>query len=190
MKLKLIEPLRELFRDKVRILGRLLSIPAPLVQRHTSPGPGLAIRIIGPVTREQAGILQQAGNIFIEEVRNANIYSQVSQAFAVLLPVNAVGVMGGKRTYEQVVALRAVQSEDFMTQIGMVAWSLSPVIFLTLNVGILPDHQRVNDVNRVTYDISSEPLVGLSGPRRQRIDNRDKMEELFIRQTQNLRFHQ
>ncbi|KAL4065015.1 hypothetical protein V8B97DRAFT_1985030 [Scleroderma yunnanense] len=115
MKLKLIEPLRELFKDEVRVLGRLLSIPAPLVKRHPFPGPGLAIRILGPVTREQVKILQQADHIYIEEIRKANLYDQISQAFAVLLPVKAVGVMGDKRTYEQVIALRAVTSEDFMT---------------------------------------------------------------------------
>jgi GMP synthase (glutamine-hydrolysing) len=134
MKLKLIEPLRELFKgkeihwafrccpreqmyfiDEVRALGRLLSIPAPLVQRHPFPGPGLAIRILGPVTREQVQILQKADSIYIEEIRTARLYDQISQAFAVLLPVKAVGVMGDKRTYEQVIALRAVQSEDFMT---------------------------------------------------------------------------
>jgi GMP synthase (glutamine-hydrolysing) len=133
MKLKLIEPLRELFKgsrllrvagffltfllttDEVRALGRLLNIPAPLVQRHPFPGPGLAIRILGPVTRAQVQILQKADAIYIEEIRAAGLYNQISQAFAVLLPVRAVGVMGDKRTYEQVIALRAVQSEDFMT---------------------------------------------------------------------------
>ena len=88
--------------DEVRALGRLLSIPAPLVQRHPFPGPGLAIRILGPVTREQVKILQHADSIYIEEIRNARLYDQISQAFAVLLPVKAVGVMGDKRTYEQV----------------------------------------------------------------------------------------
>ena len=87
----------------MRALGRLLSIPAPLVQRHPFPGPGLAIRILGPVTREQVKILQQADSIYIEEIRNAGLYDQISQAFAVLLPVKAVGVMGDKRTYEQVI---------------------------------------------------------------------------------------
>lgn len=101
--------------DEVRALGRLLSIPNHLVQRHPFPGPGLAIRILGPVTREQVQILQKADSIYIEEIRNAGLYDQISQAFAVLLPVKAVGVMGDKRTYEQVIALRAVQSEDFMT---------------------------------------------------------------------------
>jgi len=119
MKLKLIEPLRELFKgrdaasysmitvltshpDEVRALGRLLSIPAQLVGRHPFPGPGLAIRILGPVTREQVKILQLADTIYIEEIRKAGLYDQIAQAFAVLLPVKAVGVMGDQRTYEQV----------------------------------------------------------------------------------------
>jgi GMP synthase (glutamine-hydrolysing) len=119
MRLKLIEPLRELFKgihlcstsirwsfiiciDEVRALGRLLAIPAQLVGRHPFPGPGLAIRILGPVTREQVKILQQADNIYIEEIRKAELYDKIAQAFAVLLPVKAVGVMGDMRTYEQV----------------------------------------------------------------------------------------
>lgn len=91
-----------LFSDEVRALGRLLSIPAPLVQRHPFPGPGLAIRILGPVTREQVKILQHADSIYIEEIRKAGLYNEIAQAFAVLLPVKAVGVMGDQRTYEQV----------------------------------------------------------------------------------------
>jgi GMP synthase (glutamine-hydrolysing) len=103
------------FPDEVRALGRLLGIPENLVNRHPFPGPGLAIRILGPVTRDQVKIAQKADTIYIEEIRKAGLYNQISQAFAVLLPVKAVGVMGDKRTYEQVVALRAVQTEDFMT---------------------------------------------------------------------------
>ncbi|KDQ53173.1 hypothetical protein JAAARDRAFT_39542 [Jaapia argillacea MUCL 33604] len=151
MKLKLIEPLRELFKDEVRALGRLLSIPAPLVQRHPFPGPGLAIRILGVVTREQVKILQQADNIYIEEIRNAGLYDQISQAFAVLLPVKAVGVMGDKRTYEQVIALRAVQSEDFMTA----DWFVFPSDVLRRISSRITN--EVAGVNRVTYDISSKP---------------------------------
>lgn len=139
MKLKLIEPLRELFKgkceralatsihhgadaflrlpstDEVRALGRLLDIPAHLVGRHPFPGPGLAIRILGEVTREQVKIAQHADKIFIEEIRAAGLYDQISQAFAALLPVKAVGVQGDRRTYQQVICLRAVKSEDFMT---------------------------------------------------------------------------
>ncbi|KAK7042919.1 GMP synthase (glutamine-hydrolyzing) [Paramarasmius palmivorus] len=151
MKLKLIEPLRELFKDEVRALGRLLSIPAPLVQRHPFPGPGLAIRILGPVSREQVKILQHADNIYIEEIRKAGLYNQISQAFAVLLPVKAVGVMGDQRTYEQVIALRAVQSEDFMTADWYV---FPPEVLRRISSRIT---NEVSGVNRVTYDISSKP---------------------------------
>ncbi|PIL35473.1 hypothetical protein GSI_02201 [Ganoderma sinense ZZ0214-1] len=151
MKLKLIEPLRELFKDEVRALGRLLSIPNHLVQRHPFPGPGLAIRILGPVTRDQVKILQQADSIYIEEIRKANLYDQISQAFAVLLPVKAVGVMGDARTYEQVIALRAVQSEDFMTA----DWFVFPAEVLRRISSRITN--EVQGINRVTYDISSKP---------------------------------
>lgn len=139
--------------DEVRALGRLLSIPAHLVGRHPFPGPGLAIRILGPVTRDQVKILQLADTIYIEEIRKAGLYDQIAQAFAVLLPVKAVGVMGDQRTYEQVseynlkvfprkafilltllfilqvIALRAVQSEDFMTADWYVIFALSCSLF-------------------------------------------------------------
>ncbi|KAJ7716964.1 hypothetical protein DFH07DRAFT_861744 [Mycena maculata] len=151
MKLKLIEPLRELFKDEVRALGRLLKIPAPLVQRHPFPGPGLAIRILGPVTREQVSILQQADSIYIEEIRKAGLYDQIAQAFAVLLPVKAVGVMGDSRTYEQVIALRAVQTEDFMTA----DWYVFPAEILRRISSRITN--EVAGINRVTYDISSKP---------------------------------
>ncbi|KAG2354476.1 hypothetical protein BDR07DRAFT_1454102 [Suillus spraguei] len=133
MKLKLIEPLRELFKDEVRALGRLLSIPAPLVQRHPFPGPGLAIRWVK--------ILQQA-------IRKANFYNQISQAMTILLPVKAVGVMGDKRTYEQVIALRAVTSEDFMTADW---YAFPPEVLRRIS------SKEVSGINRVTYDISSKP---------------------------------
>ncbi|KAH9945092.1 GMP synthase [Epithele typhae] len=151
MKLKLIEPLRELFKDEVRALGRLLSIPNHLVQRHPFPGPGLAIRILGPVNRDQVKILQQADKIYIDEIRKANLYDQISQAFAVLLPVKAVGVMGDARTYEQVIALRAVQSEDFMTA----DWFVFPAEVLRQISSRITN--EVAGINRVTYDISSKP---------------------------------
>lgn len=115
MHLKLIEPLRELFKDEVRELGTQLGIPEDLVWRHPFPGPGLAIRIIGEVTREQVRIAQEADAIFMEEIKNAGLYRQMSQAYAALLPVKAVGVMGDKRVHAQVIALRAVQTTDFMT---------------------------------------------------------------------------
>jgi len=151
MQLKLIEPLRELFKDEVRALGRLLSIPSHLVNRHPFPGPGLAIRILGPVTREQVRIAQKADTIYIEEIRNAGLYNQISQAFAVLLPIKAVGVMGDKRTYEQVIVLRAVQTEDFMTA----DWfNFPPEILRRISSRIT---NEVAGVNRVTYDISSKP---------------------------------
>ncbi|KAF8145744.1 GMP synthase [Mycena galopus ATCC 62051] len=151
MKLKLIEPLRELFKDEVRALGRLLSIPAPLVQRHPFPGPGLAIRILGPVTRAQVAILQHADSIYIEEIRKAGLYDQIAQAFAVLLPVKAVGVMGDSRTYEQVIALRAVQTEDFMTADWYV---FPPEVLRRISSRIT---NEVAGINRITYDISSKP---------------------------------
>ncbi|KAI0303657.1 GMP synthase [Multifurca ochricompacta] len=151
MKLKLIEPLRELFKDEVRALGRLLSIPAPLVQRHPFPGPGLAIRILGPVTRPQVKLLQQADAIYLEEVRAAGLYDRISQAFAVLLPVHAVGVMGDQRTYEQVIALRAVQSEDFMTADWFV---FPPEVLRRISSRIT---NEIAGINRVTYDITSKP---------------------------------
>ncbi|KAK5161535.1 GMP synthase (glutamine-hydrolyzing) [Oleoguttula sp. CCFEE 6159] len=115
MDLKLIEPLRELFKDEVRDLGRNLGIPEELVMRHPFPGPGLAIRILGEVTPEQVRIAREADDIFITEIRAAGLYNQISQAFAALLPVKAVGVMGDKRVHDQVIALRAVETTDFMT---------------------------------------------------------------------------
>jgi len=151
MKLKLIEPLRELFKDEVRVLGRLLGIPDHLVQRHPFPGPGLAIRILGPVTREQVKIAQAADTIYIEEIRKAGLYDQISQAFAVLLPVRAVGVMGDKRTYEQVIALRAVQTEDFMTADWYV---FPPEVLRKISSRIT---NEVEGINRVVYDVSSKP---------------------------------
>ncbi|KAI9509819.1 hypothetical protein F5148DRAFT_694734 [Russula earlei] len=151
MRLKLIEPLRELFKDEVRALGRLLSIPASLVQRHPFPGPGLAIRILGPVTRAQVQLLQRADAIYLEEIRAAGLYERISQAFAVLLPVRAVGVMGDQRTYEQVVALRAVQSEDFMTADWFV---FPPDVLRRISSRIT---NEIAGINRVTYDITSKP---------------------------------
>jgi len=137
--------------DEVRALGRLLSIPARLVNRHPFPGPGLAIRILGPVTRSQVKIAQKADTIYIEEIRKAGLYDQISQAFAVLLPVKAVGVMGDKRTYEQVIVLRAVQTEDFMTA----DWFYFPPDVLRKISSRITN--EVEGVNRVTYDISSKP---------------------------------
>lgn len=121
------------------------------MQRHPFPGPGLAIRILGPVTRAQVQILQQADAIYLEEIRAAGLYERISQAFAVLLPVRAVGVMGDRRTYEQVVALRAVQSEDFMTADWFV---FPPDILRRISTRIT---NEIAGINRVTYDITSKP---------------------------------
>ncbi len=151
MNLKLLEPLRDLFKDEVRRLGKLLGIPEEILQRHPFPGPGLAIRILGPVTREDLALLRKADKIFIEELKKWGLYNKVWQAFAVLLPVKTVGVMGDVRTYERVVALRAVDSSDGMTA----DWSRLPYDFL--------DHvmrriiNEVRGINRVVYDITSKP---------------------------------
>ena len=115
MKLKLVEPLRELFKDEVRALGLELGLPTAFVGRHPFPGPGLAIRIPGEITREKVAILRKADAIYLEEIRKAGLYDEIWQAFAVLLPVKTVGVMGDARTYEDVCALRAVTSTDGMT---------------------------------------------------------------------------
>ena len=151
MHLKLIEPLRELFKDEVRALGTNLGIPHDLIWRHPFPGPGLAIRILGEVTREQLRIAQEADVIFIEEIRAAGLYQNISQAFAALLPVKAVGVMGDKRMHEQVIALRAVETKDFMTA----DWYPFDGEFLKR-----VSRRIVNEVNgvcRVVYDITSKP---------------------------------
>ncbi|OLL25378.1 GMP synthase [glutamine-hydrolyzing] [Neolecta irregularis DAH-3] len=151
MKLKLIEPLRELFKDEVRALGTLLGIKEELVWRHPFPGPGIAIRVLGEVTAEQVDIARRADNIFIEEIRNAGIYREISQAFAALLPVRAVGVMGDQRTYEQVIALRAVTTVDFMTA----DWYDFDGKFLRkVSSRII---NEVKGVNRVVYDVSTKP---------------------------------
>jgi GMP synthase (glutamine-hydrolysing) len=149
--LKLIEPLRELFKDEVRELGRQLGIPHDLVMRHPFPGPGIAIRVLGEVTREQVAIARKAGYIFIEEIKKAGLYDQISQAFAALLPVKAVGVMGDKRVHQQVVALRAVCTTDFMTaNIFRFDWDfLERVSTRIVN--------EVDGVCRVEYDLTSKP---------------------------------
>ena len=128
-----------------------MGIPAHLVGRHPFPGPGLAIRILGPVTRAQVAILQQADAIYIEEIRKAGYYDEISQAFAVLLPVRAVGVQGDKRTYDQVIALRAAQTTDFMTA----TWYPFNYDFLSQVSNRITN--EVQGVNRVVYDVSSKP---------------------------------
>ena len=151
LKLKLVEPLRELFKDEVRKVGRELGLDDRILMRHPFPGPGLAVRVLGEVTRERLDVLRAVDAIFIEELQAAGLYDRTSQAFAVLLPVRSVGVMGDGRTYENVAALRAVSTEDFMTA----DWARLPHDFLArVSARIVND---VRGVNRVVYDISSKP---------------------------------
>ena len=151
MDFKLLEPLRELFKDEVRKVGRELGIPDHMIDRHPFPGPGLGIRIIGAVDKEKADILREADDIFISELRAANLYQKVSQAFVVLLPVKSVGVMGDERTYEYTAVLRSADTIDFMTA----TWSHLPYEFLgRVSNRII---NEVKGINRLTYDISSKP---------------------------------
>ncbi|HEY4130941.1 MAG TPA: glutamine-hydrolyzing GMP synthase [Gemmatimonadaceae bacterium] len=151
MKFKLIEPLRELFKDEVRNVGRELGLPEEMVGRHPFPGPGLGIRVLGDVTPEALDVLRRADAIYLEEIREANLYNEIWQAFAVLLPVRSVGVMGDYRTYENVVALRAVTSTDGMTA----DWYPFPHdIMARISSRII---NEVRGVNRVVYDVSSKP---------------------------------
>ena len=151
MQLRLIEPLRELFKDEVRLIGRELGVPEEILTRHPFPGPGLAVRIIGEVTEERVRLLQGADRILDEELRAANLYDSVWQAFPVLLPVSTVGVMGDERTYEKVVAIRAVTSVDGMTA----DWARLPHDLLARVSGRIIS--EIRGVNRVVYDISSKP---------------------------------
>ena len=151
MKLKLLEPLRELFKDEVRRLGVELDLPHEMVYRHPFPGPGLGVRILGEIQKSQADLLRRADAIFIEELRRDGLYDQVSQAFAVFLPVRSVGVMGDGRRYDPVIALRAVETVDFMTA----RWARLPYEFLERVV-----HRIVNEVpgiSRVVYDVTGKP---------------------------------
>jgi len=151
MSLKLIEPLRDLFKDEVRKVGIELGLPDQLVYRHPFPGPGLGVRILGCVNKEYADLLRQADAIFIEELEKQDLYHQVSQAFAVFLPVKSVGVMGDDRKYDYVIALRAVETIDFMTA----QWARLPYEFLHhVSRRII---NEVEGISRVTYDISSKP---------------------------------
>jgi GMP synthase (glutamine-hydrolysing) len=151
MKLKLVEPLRELFKDEVRALGVELGLAPAFVGRHPFPGPGLAIRIPGEITREKVAVLQQADAIYLDEIRKAGLYDAIWQAFAVLLPVKTVGVMGDARTYEDVLALRAVTSTDGMTaDFFEFPWDvLGRCATRIIN--------EVKGVNRVVYDVTSKP---------------------------------
>ena len=151
LRLKLLEPLRELFKDEVRELGLALGLPREMVFRHPFPGPGLGVRILGEVKKEYADLLRRADDIFIQELRAAGWYDKTAQAFAVFLPVKSVGVMGDGRTYEYVVALRAVQTTDFMTA----DWAPLPHELLAkVSSRII---NEVRGINRVAYDISSKP---------------------------------
>ncbi len=151
MNFKLIEPFRELFKDEVREVGRKLGLPEPLIERHPFPGPGLAVRVLGDLTREKLDLLREADDIFIDEIRNAGLYNEIWQAFVVLLPVRSVGVMGDGRTYEYTVALRAVTSVDGMTA----DWArIPPDVLATVSNRII---NELRGINRVVYDISSKP---------------------------------
>jgi GMP synthase (glutamine-hydrolysing) len=151
LKLKLVEPLRELFKDEVRRIGVELGLPHDMVYRHPFPGPGLAVRILGEVRHEYAELLRRADHIFIEELRRHDLYERTSQAFAVFLPVRSVGVMGDGRRYDYVVALRAVQTVDFMTA----HWAHLPYEFLDLVSRRIVN--EVRGISRVVYDISGKP---------------------------------
>jgi GMP synthase (glutamine-hydrolysing) len=151
MKMKLVEPLRELFKDEVRALGRELGLPPAFVGRHPFPGPGLAIRIPGEITEEKLKILRKADVIYLDEIRRAGLYDKIWQAFAVLLPVRTVGVMGDGRTYDHVCALRAVTSSDGMTadyypfEHGFLGRVSTRIV------------NEVRGINRVVYDVTSKP---------------------------------
>jgi GMP synthase (glutamine-hydrolysing) len=151
MNLKLVEPLRELFKDEVRALGRELGLNEAFVGRHPFPGPGLAIRIPGEITQEKADILRKADAIYLEELRNNGLYDTIWQAFAVLLPVKTVGVMGDHRTYDHVCALRAVTSTDGMTA------DFFPFDMAFLGRVATRIVNEVKGINRVVYDVTSKP---------------------------------
>jgi GMP synthase (glutamine-hydrolysing) len=151
MRMQLVEPLRELFKDEVRKIGVELGLPPGMVYRHPFPGPGLGVRVLGEVKREYVEKLQLADDIFIDELRKHDLYGSVSQAFAVFLPVRSVGVMGDGRRYEWVIALRAVETIDFMTA----RWARLPYDFLEhVSLRII---NEVDGISRVTYDISGKP---------------------------------
>jgi len=151
MNLKLVEPFKYLFKDEVRKIAKKIHLPKALVERHPFPGPGLAVRIIGEIDREKLEILKDVDAIFIDEIKKANLYKKIWQAFAVLLPVRSVGIMGDQRTYQYVVALRAVTSTDGMTA----DWAKIPLKVLeSISNRIV---NEVKAVNRVVYDITSKP---------------------------------
>jgi GMP synthase (glutamine-hydrolysing) len=151
MKLRLIEPLRELFKDEVRALGMAMGLPRDMVYRHPFPGPGLAVRILGPITKASCDILREADAIYIEELHRSGVYDETGQAFAVLLPCKSVGVMGDCRTYERVLALRAVATSDFMTA---KAYRMPYELLEKVSGRII---NEVRGINRVVYDCTSKP---------------------------------
>jgi GMP synthase (glutamine-hydrolysing) len=151
MQFKLVEPFRELFKDEVRKIGELLGVPREIVTRHPFPGPGLAVRVLGEITKEKLELVREADDIFVQEIKKAGLYEQLWQAFAVILPVRSVGVMGDLRTYEYTVALRAVQSVDGMTA----DWAPLPNELLARVSNRIIN--EVRGINRVVYDISSKP---------------------------------
>jgi GMP synthase (glutamine-hydrolysing) len=151
MNLELVEPLRELFKDEVRSAGEVLGLPREILWRHPFPGPGLAVRVLGPIVDDDLAVLREADAIFIEEIRRAGLYDEIWQAFAVLLPIRTVGVQGDYRTYDRVVALRAITSEDGMTA----DWYRFPHEVLARASSRISN--EVHGVCRVTYDISSKP---------------------------------
>jgi GMP synthase (glutamine-hydrolysing) len=151
MNMQLVEPLRELFKDEVRQVGEMLGLPEQIVWRHPFPGPGLAVRVIGEITPQRLRVLREADEILIEELVAARQYRKTAQVFAVLLPIGTVGVMGDARSYDSVIAVRAVESKDFMTA----DWARLPYELLaTISNRII---NEVRGVNRVVYDISSKP---------------------------------
>ena len=151
MNLSLIEPLRDLFKDEVRVLGKSLGIEKDLIGRHPFPGPGLAIRILGEVTPERVKILQEADSIYVNILKEKNLYDIIWQAFCVLIPIKTVGVMGDERTYENTIAIRAVNSTDGMTA----SWSRIPYDVLDLISSEIIN--SVKGINKVVFDISNKP---------------------------------
>jgi GMP synthase (glutamine-hydrolysing) len=151
MHLKLVEPLRELFKDEVRKVGKELGIPDDILGRHPFPGPGLAIRVLGDVTEDKLNLLRKADKIFIDEIKSAGIYNEIWQALTVLLPVRSVGVMGDARTYDRVIALRAVTSVDGMTADW---YPIEQKLLARISNRII---NEIQGINRVVYDVSSKP---------------------------------
>ena len=151
MKMTLVEPLRDLFKDEVRRMGALLGLPKEILNRHPFPGPGLGVRILGEINQENISILQEADSIFIEELKKNDLYDEVSQAFCVYLPIKSVGVVGDERRYADVIALRAVKTIDFMTA----EWSKLPYDFLGKVSNRIVN--ELEGVSRVVYDISGKP---------------------------------